>query len=175
MSSSAAGDRVGMAGIPPFPFMTAVRVTSAPNRLTASAISGPRSPLRSGPWQTWQLCSYTVRPCRSAIAGAARGPPRPVRGRSGIRPPEFSDVDSPAGTSLTMEGMSLPTTYTVPFVGSAAVPKNRVPPLTLGIWIVSPKAGGVYNPVRAFERRSIHHGFSASVMNASYMSFTVIP
>src|SRR5438477_11200728 len=74
-----------------------------------------------------------------------------------------------------MEGMSLPSTYTVPFVGSAPLPKNNAPPLTLGIRIVSINAGGVYNPVRALESRSFHHAFCSSVMNASYISLAVIP
>ena len=75
---------------------------------------------------------------------------------------------------MRMEGMSLPRTYTVPFVGSAPLPKKRAPPLTLGIRIVSTKPGGVYKPVRALVRRSFHHTFCSSVMKASYMSFTVM-
>src|SRR4051794_6480074 len=109
------------------------------------------------------------------MAGGAPRPPRPPRGRSGTRPPELDAIDSPAGTSLMMEGMSLPTTYTVPVVGSAALPKFNAPPFTLGMRIVSTNPGGVKNPVRALDNRSFHHAFSSSVMNASYISLTVIP
>src|SRR5262249_9464359 len=77
--------------------------------------------------------------------------------------------------SLRIDGMSLPTTYTVPLVGSAALPKYNAPPFTLGMRMVSTNPGGVKNPVRALESRSFHQPFSSSVMNASYMSFTVIP
>ena len=71
--------------------------------------------------------------------------------------------------------MSLPSTYTVPLVGSAALPKNSAPPFTLGIRMVSSIAGGVNSPVRDLVSRSFHHTFCSSVMNASYMSFTVMP
>src|SRR5205809_7098099 len=90
-------------------------------------------------------------------------PPRPPRGRSGISPPELAAVDSPAGTSLRMEGMSLPSTYTVPLGGSAAEPKNRAPPLTLGMRMVSTNPGGVNNPFRELESHTFHHTFSSSV------------
>ena len=48
-------------------------------------------------------------------------------------------------------------------------------PLTLGMTIVSPNAGGVNRPVRALESRSFHQPFCSSVMNASYISLTVMP
>src|SRR5438132_7279590 len=72
-------------------------------------------------------------------------PPNPLpagRGRAGIKPPTFDVIDSPAGTSLVMDGISRDTTKTVPFVGSAAVPKNSAPPFTLGNWMVSIRLGG---------------------------------
>ena len=65
-----------------------------------------RQPFSSGPWQTWQFCSYTARPICSAVgkpALAAAG----LRGPDGINPPAFAAVDSPAGTSLTIDGISL--------------------------------------------------------------------
>src|ERR1700733_2042791 len=164
-------------GMVALPFVIVLRVATAPNRLMAVSISGPRSPFSSGPWQTWQFCSYTARPISSVVGKPALLPlAAAMCGRDGINPPAFAVVDSPAGTSLTIEGISFERTYTVPFVGSAPVEKNNAPPFTLGRLIVStPTAGGVYKPVLAFVRRSVHHTFSSGFMNPSYMSFTVIP
>jgi hypothetical protein len=58
-------------------------------------------------------------------------------------PPLFAAVDSPAGTSFMTEGISFDSTYTVPFVGSAPEEKNRAPPFTEGMEMVSISPSGV--------------------------------
>src|SRR6185437_11761942 len=138
-SESAGSDPNG--GMPALPLVITVRAPSSPRRLTAVSIAGPRSPLRFGPWQSWQFCSYTARPMRSGVGG----PPSLARppgvaapaSRLGIKPPVFAAVDWPSGTSFTIDGRSFDSTYTVPFVGSAPVEKNKAPPFTLGRLIVS--------------------------------------
>ena len=60
-----------------------LRVASAPSRLTTVSISGPRSPFSSGPWQTWQFCSYTARPISSVVGKPAlSGPAAGLCGRA---------------------------------------------------------------------------------------------
>ncbi len=93
-------------GMPPLPFVITLRLPSAPSRLTTVSISGPRSPFSSGPWQTGNSVhtrrapSARLSECRLCLSTAE------LCGRLGINPPAFAAVDSPAGTSLTIDGMS---------------------------------------------------------------------
>ena len=134
----------GNGGIAPLPSATIVRTPSAPSRSTAVSIAGPRSPLRSGPWQTWQV-AHKRYGRSSPAAGPIRRPAARAlpSGRLGIRLPSFAAVDSPAGTILRIDGTFLVSMKTMPLAASAPLPKKAAPPVTLGNCMVSVRAGGV--------------------------------